>query len=1034
MILTDLSVRRPVFATVISLLIVAFGLVAFGKLPLREYPAIDAPVVSVDTRYRGASAAVVERRITKPLEDRIAGIEGIRNVVSESRDGRSTITIEFSLDRDIDAASNDVRERVSRELGNLPDEADPPEISKASSDDDTIMWLNLVSDRMSMLELSDYANRYLADRFSALDGVARVRIGGGLDYAIRIWLDRSALAARQLTAADVEDALRRENVELPAGNIESDARQFTVRIQRAYPKAEDFQAIVVGRGSDGHLIRLADVARVELAAAETRIAFNGNGVPMVGIGITRQSTANTLEVARGARALAEAIAPTLPVGMELLTSYDSSVFIEASIKEVYLTLGIAMVLVVVVIFLFLGNVRATLIPAVTVPVSLLGTFIILFALGYTLNLLTLLALILAIGLVVDDAIVMLENIHRRIEAGESPLVAAFRGGRQVAFAVVATTLVLISVFLPITFLEGDVGRLFREFAVAMSAAVGFSSIVALTLSPMMCANLLTNHDRINPVTRAMDRGLDRLRQAYIRLLRGSVERPGAAIVLVAGALALSVWLFKLIPEEFAPPEDRGAFFVTVTAPEGSSYSYSKSYMDEIERRLMPLVESGEVKRLLVRTPRSFGSTSDFSGGFVIMVLEDWGQRRDAWAIMADVRKRLGDLAGVRAFPVMRQGLGGGFGKPVQFVLGGADYAELAEWRDIMLAEAAKNPGLIGVDHDYKESKPQLRVMVDTQRAGDLGVSVQEVGQTLETMLGSRVVTTYQQRGEEYDVIVEGERLSHNTPADLNNIQVRGRDNQLVPLSAVVKVEEVADADALMRYNRMRAVTIDANLADGYTLGEALNYLEQVAADKLPASVVIGYKGQSLDLRESSASIHFALVLALIVVFLVLAAQFESYIHPLVIMLSVPLAVLGALVGLALANQSLNIYSQIGIIMLIGLAAKNGILIVEFANQLRDEGMAFADALIEAAGQRLRPILMTGLTTAFGAVPLVITSGAGAETRYVLGVVILVGCLMAILFTLYVIPVMYALLARNTRSPEAVSQELARELAAHDEQR
>lgn len=1029
MLLTDLSVRRPVFATVISLLIVAFGIVAFGKLPLREYPEIDAPVVSVETRYRGASAQVIERRITKPLEDRIAGIEGIKSIIAESRDGRSTITIEFALERDIDAASNDVRERVSRELGNLPEEAEAPEISKAGADDDTILWFNLVSDRMDMLQLSDYASRYLVDRFSALDGVARVRVGGGRDYAIRIWLDRQALAARQLTAADVEDALRRENVELPAGSVESSNRQFTVRTARAYNDAASFASIVIGRGSDNQLIQLADVARIELAAAEDRVSFRGNGVPMVGIGITRQSTANTLEVAQAARALAADIAPNLPAGMDLVASFDSSVFIEASIDEVYSTLGVAMLLVIVMIFLFLGNVRATLIPAVTVPVSLLGTFIVLYALGYTLNLLTLLAMILAIGLVVDDAIVMLENIHRRIEQGESPLVAAFKGGRQVGFAVVATTLVLISVFLPITFLEGDIGRLFREFAVAMSAAVAFSMFIALTLSPAMCAALLHRHDQINPVTQAMDRGLERLRLWYQQLLRHSIASPGPALLLIAGSLLLCGWLFHSLPEEFAPPEDRGIFMVPVIAPEGSSFAYSKGYMDEIERRLMPLVESGEVKRLLVRAPRAFGNTADFSGGFVIVVLEDWSLRRDAWAIMNEVRQQLGELAGVRAFPMMRQGLSGSSGKPLQFVIGGADYGELASWRDLLLAEAGNNPGLVGLDHDYKESKPQLRVAVDTRRAAELGVSVQAIGETLETMLGSRVVTSYQQRGEEYDVIVEGERDVQRTPAALEQIQVRSSNGGLIPLSALVRVSEVADAEALMRFNRMRAITLDASLAPGYTLGEGLAYLEQLARSKLPAEVVIGYKDQAADLRESGGSLQFALALALVVVFLVLAAQFESYIHPLVIMLSVPLAVLGALLGLAATGQSLNIYSQIGIIMLIGLAAKNGILIVEFANQLRDEGMAFLDALIEACGQRLRPILMTGLTTAIGAIPLVLASGAGSETRYVLGVVILCGSLMAVIFTLYVVPVMYALLARHSQSPEAVNQQLQKEMGA-----
>ncbi|GGA86295.1 multidrug transporter [Neiella marina] len=1030
MILTDLSVKRPVFASVISLLLLAFGLVSFDKLPLREYPDIDAPVVSISTDYRGASASVVESRITKRIEDRIAGVEGIRNIISSSEDGRSRITIEFDISRDIDAAANDIRERVSRILDNLPDEADPPEVTKAGADDDTIMWLNLTSDRMNLMELTDYARRYLEDRFSVINGVARVRIGGGLDYSLRIWLDREALAARDLTVNDIEAALRRENVELPAGNIESDNMMFTVRIQRAYDTAEGFSNLVIKRGDNDYLVRMRDVARVEIGPSEQRKSFRGNGVPMVGLGITKQSTANTLEVAIAVRKLAIEVNEQLPEGMELINSYDSSVFIERSIDEVYQTLFIAMGLVILVILLFLGNMRAMLIPALTVPVSLMGTFIILYLLGFTINLLTLLAMILAIGMVVDDAIVMLENIHRRIESGESPLVAAYLGARQVSFAVVATTLVLIAVFLPITFLEGDIGKLFTEFAVAMSAAVGFSSLVALSLSPMMCSKLLKPHEQPSWLTRKMDVGLDKVRRAYQQSLRNRIGKPWITFAIIIAAIGAVTLLFKHVPEEFTPREDRGAFFIIVSAHEGATYEYSKNYMDEIERRLMPMAERGDVKRLLIRTPRSFGSTSNFSGGFAILVLNDWENRPSAWQLMGEVNQKIGDLAGVRAFPIMRQALGGGVGKPVQFVLGGSDYEELARWRDIMIREASKNPNLVGLDHDFKETKPQLRVVVDTERAGDLGVSVSEIGRTLETMQGSRVVTTFMMRGEEYDVILEGERDRQNSATDMTNMYVRSANTgELIPLSNLVTVEEFADATSLNRYNRMRAITLEANLADGYTLGEALNYLNDIAHTYLPADAMISYKGQSQDYQESGGSIYFVFTMALLVVFLVLAAQFESYIHPLVIMLTVPLAIFGALLGLYLFGQSLNIYSQIGIIMLIGLAAKNGILIVEFTNQLRDQGMAFEDAIIEAAGQRLRPILMTAVTTALGALPLVVSSGAGSETRIVIGVVVLTGIVVATAFTLTIVPSVYALLARGSGSPDDVSHELDRQLAA-----
>ncbi|ABX49832.1 acriflavin resistance protein [Shewanella baltica OS195] len=1029
MILTDLSVKRPVFASVISLLLVAFGLVSFDKLPLREYPNIDPPVVSIDTNYRGASAAVVESRITQLIEDRISGVEGIRHVSSSSSDGRSSVTLEFDISRNIEDAANDVRDRISGLLDNLPEEADPPEVQKANGGDEVIMWLNLVSDQMTTLELTDYTNRYLADRFSVVDGVARMRIGGGKVYAMRIWLDRQALASRSLTVADVEAALRAENVELPAGSIESKERHFTVRLERGYRTAEDFANLVITQGEDGYLVKLGDVARVEIGSEEERIMFRGNKEAMIGLGVSKQSTANTLEVARSVNALVDKINPTLPAGMSIKRSYDSSVFIEASIKEVYQTLFTAMILVIIVIYLFLGSVRAMLIPAITVPVSLLGTFIVLYALGYTINLLTLLAMILAIGMVVDDAIVMLENIHRRIEEGDSPLKAAFLGAREVAFAVIATTLVLVAVFMPITFLEGDLGKLFKEFAVTMSAAVLFSSIVALTLTPMMCSKLLKPSSQDSWLVRKVDGIMTKVSNRYQLSLKSAMAHPLLMSVLVLIALGSSAYLVQKVPQEFAPQEDRGSLFLMVNGPQGASYEYIESYMNEVENRLMPLVDTGDIKRLLIRAPRGFGRSADFSNGMAIVVLEDWGKRRPVKEVIADINKRLADLAGVQAFPVMRQAFGRGVGKPVQFVIGGPSYEELARWRDIMMQKAAQNPKLLGLDHDYKETKPQLRVVIDRDRAASLGVSISNIGRTLESMLGSRLVTTFMRDGEEYDVIIEGERGNQNTAADLQNIYVRSeRTQELIPLSNLVTVEEFADASSLNRYNRMRAITIEASLEDGYSLGEALDYMNQLARAYLPAEAVISYKGQSLDYQESGSSMYFVFLLALGIVFLVLAAQFESYIHPMVIMLTVPLATVGALIGLWLTGQSLNIYSQIGIIMLVGLAAKNGILIVEFANQLRDKGVDFDKAIIQASAQRLRPILMTGITTAAGAVPLVMAAGAGAETRFVIGVVVLSGILLATLFTIFVIPAAYGLFARNSGSPEAIAQQLEKELA------
>lgn len=1030
--LSDVSITRPVFAAVMSLLLVAFGIVAFDRLPLREYPDIDPPVVSITTDYRGAAAAVVETRITERIEERIAGVEGVSFIQASSRDGRSRITIEFRPGRDIDAAANDIRDRVSGILDDLPLEADAPDIQKVDSSDDVIMWLNLASPNMNVLELTDYAERYLVDRFSTLDGVARVRLSGARHYAMRIWLDRTALAARQLTVNDVEQALRAENVELPAGSVESTQRQFTARIERGYRTAEDFRELVLRQGADGHLVRLGDVARVERAAAEDRTFFRGNKVQMIGIGIIKQSTANTLSVANGAKAEAARIAPSLPEGTEFRQSYDSSIFIEGAIAEVYKTLIIALVLVVLTIFLFLGSMRATLIPAVTVPVSIIATFLVLYVAGFSINLLTLLAFVLAIGLVVDDTIVVVENIYRRLETGETPLVAAFRGTRQVGFAVIATTIVTIAVFVPLTFIEGEVGRLFTEFAITISAAVAFSSFVALSLSPMLASKMLKSAASPSRFSLAVERFFSRVNELYAQALTRTLARPLPVFIIFGVVFAAAYLLFSATPSEYAPREDRGTFFVMVSAPEGASYEYTAAYMTEIEERLMPLVENGEINRLLVRAPRSFGTTSTFNDGVATVILNDWSERRSAWEIMADVRQRTSDLPGVTISPVMRAGFGGGTSKPVQFVIGGGTYEQLREWRDILLtAIAAENPRLLTVDHDHKETNPQLRVEIDRNSAGDLGVTVENVGRTLESLFGSRLVTTYIEDGEEYDVIVEGERAMQRTPSDMTNIFVRSdRTGELIPLANLVTIHEMAGPSSLNRYNRVRAITIEADLADGYTLGEALTYLETLAAERLPESVTIDYKGQSLKFKESGGALAFVFFLGIIVVFLVLAAQFESFVHPFVIITTVPLAVTGGLFGIWLTGGTINLYTQIGLIMLVGLAAKNGILIVEFANQLRDEGRSFHDALVEAAGIRLRPILMTAITTAAGALPLILSFGAGSETRSAIGVVILSGIVATTAFTLFVVPVAYQTFARRTGSPGDTQRKLDAEMAGN----
>jgi multidrug efflux pump len=1026
MLPSDVTIRRPVLATVFSLLLVVFGVISFDRLPVREYPDIDPPVVSVESAYPGAAAAVVETRVTQLVEDAISGIEGIRTIDSVSRDGISEVTVEFYLDRDLEAAVNDIRDRVSRILDNLPDEADPPEIYKVDSNSSVIMWLNLVSDRMDGLELTDYAERYLVDRFSVLDGVARVWVGGARRYAMRIWLDNQAMAAQEVTVSDVEQALRSQNVELPAGRVESARKEFTVRVTRLFDTAEDFERMVVRQGRDGHLIRLQDVARVERGAEDDRSVLRGNRIPMVGLGVVRQSKANTLDVAHAVKQEAVRVNETLPEGMRLIQSYDTSVFIEASIFEVYKTLAITAVLVVAVLFLFLGSLRAVIVPAVTVPVSLIAAFTVLWVMDFSVNLLTLLAMILAIGMVVDDAIVVLENIFRRIQEGEPPLLAALKGTRQVGFAVIATTLVLVSVFVPIAFMQGNAGRLFSEFAIALAGAVCLSSLVALTLSPMMCSRILKAR---SPEESAQAGRLAHLQQAavtgYDRLLTGLMRRKWIAAGLFALILTGIPVFYALVDQEYAPLEDRGAFFVIADGPEGAGFDQSYEMLERMEDVLMPLHDNGEATRVLLRLPASFSSTNEVNSVRGIVVLSPWSERnRSMQEIMADVNRQLAALPGYRAFTVARRGLGGGTGKPVEFVLGGSDYEELARWRDVLTARAEENPGISNLESDYRETKPQLEVLIDRDRAADLGVSISQIGRTLETMLGFRQVTTYIDRGEEYDVILEGKDAQKRTPTDIRNIYVRSETGgELIPLSSLVTLREYADSAAKNRFNRLRAITLTATLDDGTRLGDALAYLERITREELGSAPVIDYKGQSREFMDASRDLVFAFGLCLLIVFLVLAAQFESFVHPLTIMLTVPLAVAGALGGLYLSGSSLNVYSQVGILVLIGLAAKNGILIVEFANQLRNQGKPVADAILESARTRLRPVLMTSVSTAIGAVPLVLAVGAGAESRFTIGVVIVSGVVLSTVLTLFLVPVAYALLARFTPAASRVQREI-----------
>ena len=1028
MILSDLAVRRPVMASVLSFVIVTLGIVGMMRLSMRELPDIDAPRVSISTNYPGAAAAVIESRVTQVIENSISGIDGIRMVSSSTTDGRSSIDIEFVLDRDIDSAANDVRDRVSRVLRALPDEIDPPAVSKAQSGSDTVFWMSLASPVRDALELTDYVDRFLADQFSNVPGVADVRYGGGSRYAMRIWLDREAMAATGITAGDVERALRSENVELPAGRVESTSREFTVRVARRFKTAKQFGGLVIGRSSEGHLQRLHDVARIEIGPSDDRTLFRRNGEDLVGIGIIAQAKANVVSVVDGVRAKMAEINETLPSDIKLYPSSDSSVYIRAAVNEVYRTLFITGLVVVLVIFLFLGSGLATMIPALTVPVSLVGAFFVLDQLGFSINLLTLLGLVLAIGLVVDDAIVVLENVSRRIRDGESPLRAAYVGTRQVGFAVVATTVVLVAVLVPVTFVEGNTGRLFTEFALALAGAVVLSTLVALTLTPVMCSILLKG-GKAPYMMRFVDSIFVPIQRSYRWLLDGLVGQPLAALGIAVG-LALSIGgLYQGLPQEYAPQEDRGSFRISMRGPEGASFADAVAAGTHGEDVMLSLIESGEAQRVLLRVPGSWRSSGSVNSAFGTVLLKLWGERdRTTKEVMADVDRKLGAIPGYSAFCIAESGLLRRSGQPVQFVLTGSTYEELAQWRDVVITEARKNPGLVAVNSDYKETKPQLEVMIDNERAADLGVSAVEIGRTLETMMGFRRATTYVDRGEEYDVVLEAEDRNKRSPADLEQIFVRSSTTgELVPLANVVKVREFADSASRNRFDRLRAITISANLTEDYTLGEALTFMRTVVKDKLNNLPGIAYGGQSREFVESSSALMLTFLISLLLVYLVLAAQFESFLQPLVILLTVPLALFGGLLGLKLGGATINIYSQIGMVILIGLAAKNGILIVEFANQLRDEGRHWRDAVIDASVLRLRPILMTGLSTSLGAIPLVVASGAGAEGRAAIGLVVLSGVTVATLTTLLVVPGTYGFIARFTGSPGARTRELDRQL-------
>lgn len=1008
-----LSIKRPVLATVMSLLLILVGLISYDRLPVREYPEIDEPIVTVTTTYPGASAEIIESQITQPLEDALSGIEGIEYITSSSREERSQITVTFQISRDVDIAANDVRDRVGRTRRLLPDEIDEPTVAKVEADAQPIIWLAISSDKQTPLEVSDYADRFIKDKLQILPGVAEVMFSGERKYAMRIWLDRARLAAYNLTTQDIEDALRAQNVEIPAGRIESTEREFSVLSETDMKTVPQFENLIL-RQQEGYPVRLRDVARIELGAEDVRRITRFNGASAIGLGIVKQSTANPLEVSKALYKVLPEIEANVPEGMKINVAYNSSIFIDQSIKSVYHTIVEAAVLVALVVFFFLRTFRATIIPLVTIPISLIGCCAMMLALGFSINTLTLLAMVLAIGLVVDDAIVMLENIYRHIEEGKPPIEAAMVGAKEITFAVLAMTITLAAVYAPIGFMEGRTGRLFTEFALTLAGSVIVSGFVALSLTPMMCSRLLKHEEKHNWFYRISEKFLNRVAERYEAMLGGVLRMRPVILLIAIAAAAVGGFLFTVIPSELAPIEDRGTIISIATGPEGASLDYTDKYVRQIETLVNEIPEVDRVFAIV-------GSPL-VSNGRVITRMVDWDKRdRKQQQMTSELAPKMKNIAGVTAFPTNPPSLGQRAGsKPIQMVImSTASYAEIDRWSQQIIDKVSDYPGLAALETDLKLNKPQLRVDVDREKTSDLGLDAGVLGRTMETMLGGRQVTRFKREGKQYDVMVQIEDVDRQNPQDITNIYVRGNNDEMIPLSNLVKVSESVSPRELTHFNKLRAVTLTGNMGEGYSLGEVLKHLESVADEVLPANAQVDYNGESREFKKSSNSLYVTFVLALGFIYLVLAAQFESFKDPFIIMLTVPLSIAGALLALFLTDGTLNVYSQIGLVTLIGLITKHGILIVEVSNQLQEQGRDKITAVREAAALRLRPILMTTGAMVLGALPLALAQGAGAETRQSIGWVIVGGMSVGTFFTLFVIPAVYSYLARehHAKPPE-----------------
>jgi multidrug efflux pump len=998
--ISELSIRRPVFASMVSTALVLFGVIGYSRLSVREYPDVDPPMVSVSTELTGANPQVVESAVTDILEEELSTVQGLRTLTSSSQEGFSNITLEFNLDRDVEAAAQDVRDKVARVRGRLPEDVREPVVAKEEADANPFFWLALSGENYDLLQLSDIGDRLVKQRLQTLPGVGSARIYGERRFSMRVWLSASELTARGLTVQDVQQAIRTRNVEVPAGRIESERREFTVRSLGELKSPTEFANLVVS-SQGGQLVKLQDLGRVELGAEDERSALRFNGTPAVAIGVIRQSKANIIDVADAIRAELPKVQQGLPPGVQLKVAFDQSTFVKRSILEAEETLVLAAGLVVVIIFLFLRNFRATIIPGLAIPASIVSTFAIMYFLGFSINNFTLLALTLAIGIVVDDAIIVLENAFRhQEELKEDPATAAQRGTAEIGFAVIATTISLVAVFTPLAFLRGSTGRLFNEFGIAVAGSVVLSGLVALTLTPMLCAKILRVPASHGRVYKALEAGFNGMARGYSRTLALALQHRWAVILCAAGILIGAGVLFRSLKREFVPPEDRGWFLTLVIAPEGSSLSYTDGYQRQAEAILS--------KTKGIDSYFSVVNIGDgVSRGIIFSNLTDWSTRtRTVQDIIGEIQPQFFGIPGVFVFANNPPAFG--WGSPVNFVIQHPDFSLLAQGVDSFTKRARQIKGLVNVDSDLRVNKPELTVSFDRDRAEDLGVPVGDVASTLQTLLGGTRTSTFTRNNKLYDVIVQLDPRERATPSDMTGLYLRGHDNQLVKLEAVASVKEGVGPRELNHFNRVRSATITASLEPGFTLGEAVDSLRRLADEVLPRASTTALAGESRELEESGSSLYFAFLLALVVVFMVLASQFESLVHPFTVLLAVPLAVTGALLTLWIAGSTINLYSQIGMILLIGLVTKNSILLVEYANQLKERGLATIEAVREAGRIRLRPILMTSVSTVMGAVPVALGLGAGSSSRRPLGYSIVGGVLLSTLLTLFLVPVVYVL--------------------------